>query len=123
MTTATGRLPRFVLLEHCWDGCHWDLMLEAGNSLRTWALSSPPTDSEEILATSLPDHRLDYLDYEGPISNDRGSVRRLDRGFFELITWEDDLVRVRFLGDQVIGEAEFRRISDRCWRFMIGKFI
>jgi hypothetical protein len=30
----------------------------------------------------LADHRLAYLDYEGPVSGDRGIVRRLDTGTF-----------------------------------------
>ncbi len=34
-------MPRFVLLEHAWNGVHWDFMLEAGESLRTWAIDAP----------------------------------------------------------------------------------
>ncbi len=30
---------RFVILEHQWNGVHWDLMLEQGGVLRTWALT------------------------------------------------------------------------------------
>ena len=32
------------------------------------------------LLERLADHRLDYLEYEGPVSGDRGSVRRVDGG-------------------------------------------
>ena len=34
-------MPRFVLLEHHWDGVHWDLMLDVGAVLRTWAIDAP----------------------------------------------------------------------------------
>ena len=34
-------MPRFVLLEHVWNGVHWDFMLEAGDVLRTWAIDQP----------------------------------------------------------------------------------
>lgn len=119
----SGTFPRFVLLEHRWNGVHWDLMLEAGPRLRTWALSRLPVPKGEIAATSLPDHRVRYLDYEGPISHDRGTVRRVDRGTYEPILWTDDRVVIRLFGDQVIGEAELVRLGDRCWRFRMGNLI
>ncbi|RUL88914.1 DNA polymerase ligase N-terminal domain-containing protein [Tautonia sociabilis] len=117
---------RFVVLEHRWRGVHWDFMLERGGVLATWALSAAPGPESEAEASPLPDHRLAYLDYEGPISGDRGEVRRLDRGTYESIQWEEDRVVVRLLGDQVIGEAELLRGfgKGRCsWRFRMGKFI
>ncbi|MEW4567699.1 DNA polymerase ligase N-terminal domain-containing protein [Tautonia sp. JC769] len=115
-----GSPARFVVLEHRWDGVHWDFMLEAGPALRTWALSRFPEPATDIPATSLPDHRLAYLDYEGPVSNDRGSVRRVDRGTFEPLLWADDRVLVRATGGQVIGEVELLRLGERCWRFRMG---
>ena len=33
-------MPRFVVLEHTWNGVHWDFMLEAGEVLRTWAIDA-----------------------------------------------------------------------------------
>ena len=30
-----------MVLEHDWDGVHWDFMLEAGERLRTWAIDAP----------------------------------------------------------------------------------
>jgi hypothetical protein len=53
--------------------------------LRTWALSEPPRPGGEIEAAPLPDHRLAYLDYEGPISGDRGTVARWDRGEYAVL--------------------------------------
>lgn len=126
MTAIPGPPGRFVVLEHRWDGVHWDLMLEAGPALRTWALGSMPRAGVDLDARALPDHRPLYLEYEGPISGGRGEVRRVDSGTFERIVWEPDRVVVRLLGDQVIGEAELVRVvgDDRWgWRLRIGKFI
>ena len=50
---------------------HYDLMLEVG-VLRTW--SEPPVAGVELECRLLADHRLPYLDYEGPISGGRGTV-------------------------------------------------
>lgn len=80
-------MPRYVILEHDHPTLHWDFMLEAEGVLRTWRLSLPPKPGERVTATSTFDHRLHYLDYEGPVSNDRGTVHRWDAGVFE---WLED---------------------------------
>src|SRR5262249_5609576 len=72
---AWFRMPRFVLLEHTWNGVHWDLMLERDGVLRTWAIDAPVVSGRDLPARSLGDHRLVYLDYEGEISGGRGRVR------------------------------------------------
>ena len=71
-----------MVLEHTWNGVHWDLMLEAGKSLKTWAIDEPITAGIELPARQLADHRLAYLTYEGPVSGQRGSVRRIAEGTF-----------------------------------------
>ncbi|MDG3006007.1 DNA polymerase ligase N-terminal domain-containing protein [Paludisphaera mucosa] len=101
--------PRFVLLEHRRDGIHWDLMLERDGVLKTWALDAPPSPGAEATARPLPDHRAAYLDYEGPISGGRGSVRRVDGGVYVPIEWADDRVRVRLEGRQLVGELRLTK--------------
>lgn len=115
-------MPRFVLLEHRWDGVHWDLMLERGGALRTWALDAPVAPHLDIPARSLPDHRLAYLDYEGPVSRDRGSVRRIADGAYEILAWDEDRVIVRTRSDQLMGEIEVScRGGAWSFRFAPGK--
>lgn len=97
-------MPRFVLLEHTWDGVHWDLMLEHGTVLRTWALAAPPTAGTDLPARALPDHRPHYLEYQGPVAGNRGTVRRVDAGTYDVLAWSDDRVRVRLHGTQLVGE-------------------
>jgi hypothetical protein len=77
---------RFVILHHdAPDGEHWDLMLERGEILLTWQLAREPVGpaSLPIPATRIADHRKAYLDYEGPVSQNRGHVRRADAGTVE----------------------------------------
>src|SRR5262245_41993464 len=90
-------MPRFVLLEHRWNGVHWDLMLETetGGLLRTWAIDSEVVAGLDLPARELGDHRADYLDYEGEVSGNRGTVRRIDRGEYTTEIWTPGLVRVR----------------------------
>lgn len=101
--------PRFALLEHAWDGVHWDFLLEREGVLKTWALDGIPAPGVERIGRPLPDHRLIYLDYEGPISGDRGSVRRVDGGEYERLEWVDGRIRVRLHGRQLVGEALLMR--------------
>lgn len=108
-------MPRFVILEHDHPFLHWDLMLEAGNVLRAWRLLEQPEPGRTIHAETLGDHRLIYLDYEGPVSGNRGRVERWDAGTF---TWEQDAperVVVRLAGSRCRGEAILERNADGNW--------
>jgi hypothetical protein len=115
---------RFVLLEHRWQGVHWDFMLEDGAALRTWAIDAPVVAGVDLPARALPDHRRIYLEYEGEVSGDRGTVRRVAEGVYTASIWEDGRVRVRLEGAQLVGEVEIRQVcgSDggTSWIFRLG---
>jgi hypothetical protein len=120
-------VPRFVILEHDWNGIHWDFMLEAGGSLRTWAIGEPIVRGTLLPARALPDHRVAYLDYEGPVSGGRGNVRAIARGTYEVLAWAPDRVAVRLAGTDFGGEVELRRVDsggiDAGWTFLLGNVI
>ncbi|MDP6443555.1 MAG: DNA polymerase ligase N-terminal domain-containing protein [Pirellulaceae bacterium] len=110
----------FVILRHETPAesprpSHWDLMLEVGHALRTWAIDEIPGPAP-VAADRLPDHRLAYLDYEGAISNNRGVVTRWDRGVYTTIAAEEGVWRVRLCGSQLCGELV---IDDRDQRSAI----
>lgn len=123
-------MPQFVLLEHEWGAVHWDFMLEDGDSLRTWALDVPIVSGIDQPARELADHRRAYLDYEGEVSGGRGTVRRLDKGRYEVRVCTPELIRVRLEGDQLVGEVELRKAGSRSglmgtapsssWTFRLG---
>jgi hypothetical protein len=71
---------RYAILTHDHPHLHWDLLLEQPGSCRTWRLARPPESSDPIPAEPLPDHRLLYLDYAGPVSGGRGTVTPWDAG-------------------------------------------
>jgi hypothetical protein len=108
-------MPRFVLLEHDHPFLHWDLMLEAGQMLRTWRLTALPESGREIAAESLGDHRRAYLDYEGPLSGGRGTVRRWDAGTFQWIRDEANEIEIRLEGEHCRRCAILRRNPDGAW--------
>jgi hypothetical protein len=103
-------MPRFVILEHDHPrGRHYDFMLEVGDVLRTWSLAEPPASGVEQPAELLPDHRLAYLDYEGPVSGDRGAVVRWEMGTYRLIEQGDQAMVVELRGRKVSGTASLTR--------------
>ena len=122
-------MPRFVLLQHeCPLGrprpTHFDLMLESGDALATWTMSHLPSDwrslvsraasdsvseSNCVAAERLADHRPAYLDYEGPVSGDRGHVRRLDAGTFSAL---QEPMTYSLDGQFIRGTIKLERVSD-----------
>jgi hypothetical protein len=113
-------MSRFVLLEHDHPELHWDLMLECGAVLRTWRLTAPPCGGEVITAMASFDHRALYLDYEGPISGDRGRVIRWDRGTFIWETQAADRVVVRLRGERLRGILRLEQAESDDW---VGGFL
>jgi hypothetical protein len=91
-------MPRFTVLEHDWPMLHWDLFLEAGTVLRAWRLLTEPAPGRSVSVEVGANHRLLYLDYEGPVSGGRGSVRRLDAGSFTWVTDGTERVEVELRG-------------------------
>lgn len=110
-------MPRFVILRHDLPpghgrGSHFDLMLEVGGALRTWSLPELPAAGIVVQAEALPDHRLAYLDYEGPISGNRGSVSRVEEGEFEVVEETGGLLRVHLAGKSLRGILELRQAEN-----------
>ena len=76
---------------------HFDWMFEVDQRLRTWA--TPPTELDvdsgtwEVACESLADHRLHYLNHEGEVSGERGTVTRKIKGVYTLLDADRDLFR------------------------------
>jgi hypothetical protein len=109
-------MPRFVVLRHeppvtSERTLHWDLMLESEGVLRTWALSCEPRLDATIAGQQLPDHRAAYLDYEGPISGDRGVVQRWDVGTYEVQRETGDELQITLRGDVLHCVAQLRCVD------------
>ena len=104
---------RFVILSHTGHGQpHFDLMLEDGPALATWQLATMPSGLPPggvVSARKLPDHRSEYLSYEGPVSCGRGSVQRVECGSFDLLRREEGCWEVLLDGTGVQGRFDLRR--------------
>jgi DNA polymerase Ligase (LigD) len=135
-------MHRFVLLYHdCRNDSpresHCDLMLEANGALRTWALAELPCSwgaiaslassaspsvrfvpINTVAAQQIADHRLAYLDYEGPVSGNRGTVTRLDCGEYASQEESPNHWALKLTGHIIRGQVTLFRVAldDPTWQ-------
>lgn len=128
---ADSESLRYVVLFHRWPaatadgftaarGDHYDWMFESPEGLLTWATERRLSADEAgvLEAIELPLHRTAYLDYEGPVSRNRGEVRRVESGRFCLITRTVDRFEVDLRGGRE-GRLRITRghlVDDLSWR-------
>ena len=112
---------RFVIQLHSTDeGSHYDFMVDIGQALATWRLDRLPLSlgpDDNLPAERLPDHRRDYLSYQGPIGGGRGTVRIIDAGRCRILVRSRDTWRIQLAGRQAQGVFTVRRLERGKWQF------
>jgi len=108
----------FVIHKHDASRLHYDLRLEEGGVLRSWALPKGPSlePGEKHLAVQVEDHPLDYSDFEGVIPDGygAGTVMIWDRGEWRVTGKHDDgQIDFELDGDKLKGAWTLKRMSGR----------
>jgi DNA ligase D-like protein (predicted 3'-phosphoesterase) len=86
----------FVIQEHQATAHHYDLRLEVGGVMKSWAVPKEPSMDPAVkrLALQVEDHSLAHNDFEGEL--DGGWVKTWDRGTYEQggrVPWPEALER------------------------------
>ena len=111
---------RFVIQEHHARSLHWDLRLERGGVLASWALPKGLPDSPERnhLAVRTEDHPMEYATFEGEIPRGEygaGQMRIWDTGHYDVDLWTDREVKFALHGTRVEGGFVLFQTKDRNW--------
>jgi hypothetical protein len=78
-------------------------------------LVKPPNPGEALAATAVFEHRLLYLEYEGPISGDRGRVARWEHGTFTGEVWDEKRIVVHLSGERLRGFLRLEHAEGDAW--------
>ncbi|HML17904.1 MAG TPA: DNA ligase D [Bryobacteraceae bacterium] len=120
---VSSGLLRYCVQRHHASHLHYDLRLEVGGALKSWAVPKGPTldPSEKRLAMMVEDHPVEYGSFEGVIPKGNygaGSVMLWDRGTYQLLgdaTAEEQLARGDFkfhvTGEKISGDFALVKIK------------
>ncbi|CAE6759605.1 DNA polymerase ligase N-terminal domain-containing protein [Nitrospira defluvii] len=129
--------PLFIVHKHRATHLHYDLRLEIGGVLASWAVPKGPSLDPGIkrLAIQVEDHDLAYADFEGVIEEGgygAGPVLVWDRGWFEpsprhgetgsaAEMLHEGVLDVRFHGRRLNGRFSLVRMKGRQGQWLLIK--
>jgi len=134
-TKPSGRADKpdlvYVIQKHQASRLHWDLRLQEGEVLRSWAVPKEPPGEIGVrrLAVQVEDHPLDYASFEGTIPAGEygaGTVEIWDSGTYRILEktpaklWIE-ISGKRLSGPYVLLKLQAEEAKDRNWLFFKSK--
>jgi DNA ligase D-like protein (predicted ligase)/DNA ligase D-like protein (predicted 3'-phosphoesterase) len=119
----------FVVQEHHSRRLHFDLRLESGGVLKSWAVPKgiPESTEEKRLAVQTEDHPIEYAKFAGTIPAGQygaGTVEIWDKGTFEQKAWDDNKVEFTLNGKRLKGRyilVRLKRAGEKSWLLLKGR--
>ncbi|MCC7204211.1 MAG: hypothetical protein IT441_03970 [Phycisphaeraceae bacterium] len=121
------RLACVILRHSSSQGCHYDWLFEQPVARETsllWAARSAhaPRAWSAVgrwALDALPPHRRLYLNYQGPLSRQRGRVVRMDGGWCRDRLWTPHRILLDVHLRQFTGLVELERLTPERWHARI----
>jgi DNA ligase D-like protein (predicted 3'-phosphoesterase) len=112
--------PRFVVQLHDATSLHFDLRLQAGDVLRSWAVPKGPSLDPGVrrLAVPVEDHSMTAGDFEGVHDGQArgsGAVIIWDEGTAEIVRDEPGHLSFILSGRKLAGRFALTRTGERRW--------
>ncbi len=124
---ASGEGLIYVIQEHHASHLHYDLRLEDGGVLKSWAVPKLPPDAPGVrrLAMETEDHPLGYEDFEGTIPKPEygaGTVVIWDRGTYRTLEktpgkWVVEIAGRRLKGSFALVRIKAKQGGGKPWLF------
>jgi DNA ligase D-like protein (predicted 3'-phosphoesterase) len=119
----------FVVQEHHARRLHYDLRLENGGVLRSWAVPKgiPDSTEQKRLAVQTEDHPIEYAKFEGTIPAGQygaGTVKIWDHGSFEPKVWDENMVEFTLNGQRLKGRyvlVRLKKAGEKSWLLLKGR--
>jgi len=123
----SSRKPIFVIHRHEASHLHWDLRLEIGGVLKSWAVPKEPPKTKNVkrLAIQVEDHPINYAEFEGIIPEGNygaGKVEIWDKGNYRLKEKTKDKIEFILYGKKLNGNfvlvrTHYGNKPEKSWLF------
>src|SRR4051795_6094004 len=113
-------MPRFVVQQHDATTLHFDLRIEDGGVLRSWAVPKGPSLDPAVrrLAVPVEDHSMAAGEFEGvheEHARGSGAVIIWDEGTVEVLQTTPDHLSFELHGRKLSGRFGLTRTGERRW--------
>ena len=117
---AVGEGNAFVVHRHHASRLHYDLRLETGGALKSYAVPKglPPRPGIKRLAVNTEDHPLSYADFEGTIPKGQyggGNMWKFARGKYEILKQKKDGFYFGLQSRQITAEYRLIHTKEKEW--------
>ena len=113
-------MKRFVVQEHHATHLHWDFRLEKDGVLKSWAVPKgvPEEKAVKRLALQVEDQDIDYINFEGTISEGQygaGTVKIWDNGTYTLEAESPKRMLFELTGKRLKGKYTLVHLKENQW--------
>lgn len=110
----------FCVQHHIARKDHFDFRLEYNGTMTSWAIPKGPSynPKDKRLAIKVEDHPISYKNFEGTIPKGEygaGTVMLFDLGYYEIIKYEKNLIKVILHGKKLKGMWTLTHFKDDNW--------